>query len=117
MRKAVFAAIFVLGALAAGPSGAQGVGTKVGTIIALGAKFCPPDWLQANGQPVPISEYEQLFYVIGTTYGGDGQHTFGLPNLKGGTIGPAAQPITWCIAVQGQMPMNKPPMRKSPGHK
>jgi microcystin-dependent protein len=83
MRKAVFAAAIVLGALAAGPSGAQGVGTRVGTIIAMGAKFCPAGWMQANGQAIPIAEYQQLFFVIGTTYGGDGQNTFGLPDLRG----------------------------------
>jgi microcystin-dependent protein len=104
MRKAIFAAAIVLGALAAGPSLAQGAGTRVGTIIAMGAKFCPAGWMQANGQVIPIAEYQQLFFVIGTSYGGDGRNTFGLPNLKGGTIGPAAQPITWCIAVEGERP-------------
>jgi microcystin-dependent protein len=108
VRKAIFVAAIVFGALATGQSGAQGLGTRVGTIIALGAKFCPPGWMQANGQAISIAEYQQLFFVIGTSYGGDGQHTFGLPNLKGGTIGPAAQPVTWCIAVQGEMPMKKP---------
>ena len=112
MKRAIFAAGLMLGALAAGPSQAQGMGTKIGTIIIMGAKFCPQGWLEANGQVLPIAEYLDLFYVVGTTYGGDGANTFALP--KGGSYGPAKAPIRWCIAYQGQMPMpmNKPPKRK-----
>lgn len=115
MRKTVFAAGAILAALSASPSEAQSAGPpNIGAIIALGAKFCPPGWLQANGQTIPISEFVELFYVIGTTYGGDGQNTFALPNLKGGTYGPAKPPLTWCIADKGEMPMamNKPPKHK-----
>ena len=42
-----------------------------------------PAGCSAQGQPLPISENEALFQLIGTTYGGDGQETFGLPNLNG----------------------------------
>ena len=104
MRRVIFAASLALCGLMTSPLMAQGMGTYIGTVIAMGAKFCPPGWEQANGQLLPIAEYEQLFYVIGTTYGGDGANTFALPNFKGGTYGPAKQPITWCIAVNGQMP-------------
>jgi microcystin-dependent protein len=55
----------------------------VGQIIAVGFNFAPVGWLLCNGQTVPISEYEALFSLIGTTYGGDGQSTFMLPNLSG----------------------------------
>ncbi|HEY1630186.1 MAG TPA: phage tail protein [Rhizomicrobium sp.] len=118
MRRAIFAASLALAASAAGPSEAQGVGTRIGTIIAMGAKFCPPGWAQADGEILPIAEYVDLFYVIGNKYGGDGQNTFALPNLKGGTFGPAKPPLTWCIATAGEapMPMNKPPTKKSSGH-
>lgn len=43
--------------------------------------FPPVGWMFCEGQLLPISENETLFNLIGTTYGGDGQETFGLPNL------------------------------------
>ncbi|MGE0419017.1 MAG: phage tail protein [Acetobacteraceae bacterium] len=55
----------------------------VGQIIPVGFNFVPVGWLACNGQLVPISQYETLFMLIGTTYGGDGQTTFGLPDLRG----------------------------------
>src|SRR3954464_1562568 len=43
--------------------------------------FAPNGWMFCEGQALPISENETLFQLIGTTYGGDGQETFNLPNL------------------------------------
>jgi microcystin-dependent protein len=45
--------------------------------------FAPNGWMLCQGQLLPISEYETLFNLIGTTYGGDGQSTFALPDLQG----------------------------------
>src|SRR5690554_2404099 len=45
--------------------------------------FAPAGWLFCEGQHLPISENETLFNLIGTTYGGDGQNTFALPDLRG----------------------------------
>jgi microcystin-dependent protein len=45
--------------------------------------FPPSGWMTCQGQLVPISENETLFQLIGTTYGGDGQETFQLPDLQG----------------------------------
>ena len=47
--------------------------------------FCPIGYAQANGQLLPIAEFETLFNLIGTTFGGDGQATFALPDLQGRT--------------------------------
>jgi microcystin-dependent protein len=47
--------------------------------------FAPAGWMFCEGQLLPISENETLFNLIGTTYGGDGQSTFGLPDLRGRT--------------------------------
>jgi microcystin-dependent protein len=47
-----------------------------------GGNFAPAGWMFCDGQLLPISENETLFQLIGTTYGGDGQSTFGLPNLQ-----------------------------------
>jgi microcystin-dependent protein len=48
-----------------------------------GGSFAPAGWMTCEGQLVPIAEQETLFNLIGTTYGGDGQSTFALPNLCG----------------------------------
>src|ERR1700691_3539428 len=48
-----------------------------------GGNFAPLGWSLCNGSLLPISEYDVLFALIGTTYGGDGQNTFALPNLQG----------------------------------
>ncbi len=45
--------------------------------------FAPAGWAECNGALVPIAENDVLFALIGTTYGGDGQNTFGLPDLRG----------------------------------
>ena len=54
----------------------------VGEIRMFGGTFAPAGWAMCDGQPMPISENEVLFQLIGTTYGGDGQETFNLPNLQ-----------------------------------
>ncbi|HTR86397.1 MAG TPA: tail fiber protein [Reyranella sp.] len=55
----------------------------VGQIISVGFNWSPVGWAACNGQALPIVEYEALFTLIGTTYGGDGQATFKVPNLNG----------------------------------
>jgi len=55
----------------------------VGEIRMFGGNFAPAGWMFCEGQLLPISEYETLFQLIGTTYGGDGQSTFALPDLRG----------------------------------
>ena len=55
----------------------------IGQIIMVGFNFAPVNWALCNGQLMPISENDALFNLIGTTYGGDGQTTFALPNLQG----------------------------------
>jgi len=53
----------------------------IGEIRMFGGNFAPAGWAFCDGQLMPISENDALFNLIGTTYGGDGQETFGLPNL------------------------------------
>jgi microcystin-dependent protein len=55
----------------------------IGEIRMFGGNFAPSGWAFCNGQLLPISENDALFNLIGTTYGGDGQDTFGLPDLQG----------------------------------
>lgn len=55
----------------------------VGEIRQFAGTFAPVGWMLCQGQIVPISEYDVLFNLIGTTYGGDGVETFALPDLQG----------------------------------
>src|ERR1700679_456469 len=54
----------------------------IGEIRLVGFTFAPSGWALCNGQSMSIAEYEALFNLIGTTYGGDGVNTFNLPNLQ-----------------------------------
>ncbi|ESZ40067.1 MULTISPECIES: tail fiber protein [unclassified Mesorhizobium] len=55
----------------------------VGEVRMFAGNFAPAGWMFCEGQLLPISENETLFQLIGTTYGGDGQSTFALPDLRG----------------------------------
>lgn len=55
----------------------------VGEIRMFAGNFAPVGWMFCEGQLLPISENETLFQLIGTTYGGDGESTFALPDLRG----------------------------------
>ena len=55
----------------------------VGEIRMFAGNFAPAGWMFCEGQLLPISENETLFQLIGTTYGGDGESSFGLPDLRG----------------------------------
>jgi microcystin-dependent protein len=76
----------------------------MGTIMAVGFNFAPNGWAFCNGQTMSISQNSALFALLGTTYGGDGVNTFGLPDLRGRVAvggqgnGPGLTPI-----AQGQI--------------
>lgn len=55
----------------------------IGTITMVGFNFPPVGWEPCDGRLLPISQYDALYALIGTTYGGDGQTTFALPDLRG----------------------------------
>jgi microcystin-dependent protein len=55
----------------------------VGEVKMLAGDVAPAGWMFCEGQVLDISTYSTLFYLIGTTYGGDGQSTFALPDLRG----------------------------------
>ena len=75
----------------------------VGEIRMFGGNFAPVGWALCQGQLLPISENDVLFNLIGTTYGGDGQNTFALPDLRGrvpvhqGTF----QGMSWNVGLAG----------------
>lgn len=67
-----------------GPNHAQaGMEPFVGEISYVSFNFAPKGWLQCDGQILPINQYQPLFALIGTTYGGDGVTNFKLPDLRG----------------------------------
>lgn len=79
MKKILFSLFVFL-------SSSMGVSAQnafLGELRCVGMNFAPQGWLECNGQLLNISEYQALFDLIGTTYGGDGQTTFALPDLRG----------------------------------
>jgi microcystin-dependent protein len=71
----------------------------IGEIRMFAGNFAPAGWMFCEGQLLPISENETLFNLIGTTYGGDGQSTFALPDLLGRV--PIHQGNGFVLAEQG----------------
>jgi len=57
----------------------------LGTILPFAFPFAPQGWIACGGGVLPISQNSALYALIGTTYGGDGSSTFGIPNLSGRT--------------------------------
>ncbi|MGH1355285.1 MAG: phage tail protein [Thalassovita sp.] len=62
---------------------AQAENPYVGEIKSFGFNFCPQGWAALDGQLLAVSSNDALFSLLGTTYGGDGRTTFGLPDLRG----------------------------------
>ena len=73
----------------------------IGQIQLFAFNFVPLGWMLCDGKTLPISQYQAVFALLGTTYGGNGQTNFALPNLVG------KEPITgssYCICVNGIFP-------------
>lgn len=65
----------------------------IGEIRMFAGNFAPRNWMFCNGQLLSISQYQALFSLLGTTYGGDGKNNFALPDLRGRVpIGPGTGP-------------------------
>lgn len=58
----------------------------IGTVCSFAMSFCPSGWLPTNGQEIPINLYQPLYSLLGTTFGGNGVTTFGLPDLRGRSV-------------------------------
>ena len=95
----------------------------VGEIRMMGCNFAPQGWAFCDGSLLPISQYDTLFNLIGTTYGGDGQSTFALPNLQsrfplhqgaGFTLSQTGGAETVTLTVN-QIPAHSHPAACSPG--
>lgn len=74
----------------------------IGQIQLFGFNFAPRGWALCEGQLLPISQWTALFSLLGTTFGGDGETTFALPDLRGRSpvgvgSGPGLDTITWGV--------------------
>jgi len=58
----------------------------IGEIRILPYTYAPMDWVSCDGQLLPLAQYQALYAVIGTAFGGDGRNNFGVPNLKGRAV-------------------------------
>lgn len=83
----------------------------VGSIILFAGNFAPKGWFFCDGSLLPISQYQALFSLLGTTYGGDGRVTFGLPDLRSrapiGTIGNNSRPFGLTPVQLGEVKGNE----------
>lgn len=80
IRSALLGAIAALGLAQQAQAQAE---PFIGQIMCAGFNFAPRGWAALNGQLLPISSNVALFALLGTTYGGNGQTTFGLPDMRG----------------------------------
>jgi microcystin-dependent protein len=83
VRSALLSAATVAPLLASNQANAQSTEPFIGEVKVVGFNFCPSGYLPASGQLLSISQYTALFSLVGTTFGGNGQTTFGLPDLRG----------------------------------
>jgi microcystin-dependent protein len=75
----------------------------IGIIKLFAGNYAPQGWLFCNGQLLSISQYQALYSILGTIYGGDGQSTFGLPDLRSRVaVGQGAGPGLPTIALGGK---------------
>jgi microcystin-dependent protein len=86
----------------------------VGEIRMFAGNFAPAGWMFCEGQLLPISENETLFQLIGTTYGGDGESTFALPDLRGRI--PIHMSTTFILAETGGAEEITLTVQQIPGH-
>src|SRR5262245_26800498 len=80
---------------------------SLGEVRMFGGNFAPKGWARCDGSLLPISGNENLFSMIGTTYGGDGTTSFGLPNLGG--VRPIGRNNTFPLGASGTGPLNLDP--------
>jgi microcystin-dependent protein len=86
----------------------------IGEIRMFGGNFAPAGWAFCDGSSLPISENEALFQLLGTTYGGDGEETFNLPNLQGRV--PIHQGAGFQIGQSGGVPSVTLTAQQMPSH-
>ncbi len=104
MRRVFFFAI-ASAALICLPQLAQAQATNpfVGETLVTAFNYCPAGWLPLEGQVLSITQYNVLYQLLGTTYGGNGKTTFRLPKARPIYSAQGAA-LTQCISYQGVFP-------------
>lgn len=74
----------------------------LGEIRAFAGSYAPEDWAICNGALLRIADYQALYSLLGTTYGGDGATTFALPDLRGRTLVNRGTAVSRTIYAQGK---------------
>ena len=92
------AVVFFAGGLHSPDAAACSGDPFLGEVCQVGFNFCPRGFAGADGQLLAVSQYSALFSLLGTTFGGDGRTTFGLPDLRGRSMlhngnGPGLSPV------------------------
>jgi len=106
MKKIIGASVLAL-ALSPmfGATAQAGTDAYQGEVFVTAANFCPRNTMEAAGQVLPINQNQSLFSLLGTTYGGDGRTSFGLPDLRQAAPSNARGGSTkYCIVVNGTYP-------------
>lgn len=77
--------------------------TLMGTITLLGTQFAPRGWMRCDGSLLQLEQWQALYSLLGTTYGGDGTTTFALPNLAA-LESQGGGSVSYYICVMGSFP-------------
>lgn len=83
IKTALCATVAALAISSAPQTAEAGAEPFLGEIILVGYNFCPRGYADANGRLLAINQYQALFSLYGTQFGGDGRTTFGLPDMRG----------------------------------
>ena len=108
--------------LTAASTGVQAQNPFISEMRAFAFDFCPAGWVPANGAEMHISENADLFSLLGTTYGGNGQSTFGLPDLRGrmpvgqGVAQGVAQGVGYSLGQRGGAEATTITIAQMPAH-
>ena len=103
LRLMALAAAIAASATAMTDTSASAQEAYLGEIRPMAFTFCPRGWAEAKGQILSIAENNNLFWLIGDTFGGDGRTTFALPDLRGRVAMGAGQGIGLSERQVGQM--------------
>lgn len=117
MSKKLLIGLIVIGSFAYHPLRAQD--SYIGEIRMFAGNYAPKGWALCNGQLLSISQYSPLYAVLGTIYGGNGQTTFALPDLRGRVpLGPGQGPglSAYNIGIRGGYERNTIINSEMPAH-
>lgn len=86
----------------------------IGQVSLVAENFCPQGWLAANGQTLPINQYQALYSLLGTRFGGNGTTNFNLPDLRGRAVIGAGQSVP--LGQAGGSPSHTMSVAELPPH-